>query len=183
MIRSSRLMATMLAALFAAVLATPAYATYGTSTCDTHARTYGTGCKAEGTKFHDLNADGKRDAGEPGLAGWRIWADYDDDGVRDSGEPFDDTDASGRYTIEGIKPTATSMTRTYSTGRSTACASSAPAAAPAGGSAHTPTPRPPAASPTATAATSAVATARSTSASTPRSSTRTSATTRSPRSP
>ena len=85
MIRSSRLMATMLAAVFAAVLATPAYATYSTSTCAARtARTYGTGCKAEGTKFNDLDADGKRDAGEPGLASWRIWADYDNDGVLDS---------------------------------------------------------------------------------------------------
>ena len=84
MIRSSRLMATMLAAVFAAVLATPAYATY-TSTCGSaSARTYTTtSCKAEGTKFNDLDADGKRDSGEPGLANWRIWADFDNDGVLD----------------------------------------------------------------------------------------------------
>ena len=107
MIRSSRLMATMLAALFAAVLATPAYATGTGSTCDSHSRTYGTsGCKAEGTKFNDLDADGKRDSGEPGLAGWRIWADYDDDGVRDSGEPYDDTDSLGRYSLVVTNTTA-----------------------------------------------------------------------------
>ena len=114
---SARLMAAMLVALFAAVLAAPAHATYG-SDCDGHARTGGSGCKAEGTKFHDLDADGKRDSGEPGLAGWRIWADYDDDGVRDSGEPYDDTDSSGRYTITGIKPpksgTRTGGSTTYS---------------------------------------------------------------------
>ena len=108
MIRSSRLMATMLAALFAALLATPAYATGTYSTCD--GRTYDSGCKAEGTKFHDLNANGKRDAGEPGLAGWRIWADYDDDGTRDSGEPYDETDANGAYVITGIKPTSSTFT-------------------------------------------------------------------------
>ena len=114
MIRSSRLMATMLAALFAALLATPAYAT-GTHTCD--GRTYDTGCKAEGKKFHDLNANGKYDAGEPGLAGWRIWADYDDDGTRDSGEPYDDTDAGGAYVITGIKPTSSTYTTgTYGSG-------------------------------------------------------------------
>ena len=105
MTRSARLMAAMMAALFAAVLATPAYATGGTD-CAGHARTGGSGCKAEGTKFHDLDADGKRDSGEPGLAGWRIWADYDNDGVRDSGEPYDDTDSAGRYTITNIKPPA-----------------------------------------------------------------------------
>ena len=92
MIRSSRLKAAMLAALFAVLLTTTAYATY---TCG----------KASGTKFNDLNANGKRDSGEPGLAGWRIWADYDNDGVRDSGEPYDDTDSSGRYEITGIMKT------------------------------------------------------------------------------
>ncbi len=115
---SARLMAAMLVALFTAVLAAPAHATYG-SDCGGYARTGGgSGCKAEGTKFHDLDADGKRDSGEPGLAGWRIWADYDDDGVRDSGEPYDDTDSSGRYTITGIKPpksgTRTGGSTTYS---------------------------------------------------------------------
>ena len=63
-----------------------------------------TGCTAEGTKFNDLNANGKRDSGEPGLAGWRIFADYDNDGVRDTGEPYADTDASGNYKITGIDP-------------------------------------------------------------------------------
>jgi hypothetical protein len=87
MIRSSRLRAAMLAALFAALLAVPAYAT--------------TKCyrPVQGTKFNDLNGNGKRDSGEPGLAGWRIWADYDDDGVRDTGEPYDDTDSSGKYSF------------------------------------------------------------------------------------
>ena len=40
-------------------------------------------CSASGTKFHDANANGRRDAGEPGLPRWMIWADYDDNGVRD----------------------------------------------------------------------------------------------------
>ena len=106
MIRSFRLTATILAALFAAVLfAAPAHATIRNGT---------TCCKAEGTKFHDLNGNGKRDSGEPGLAGWRIWADYDNDGVRDSGEPYDDTDSNGAYTITGINPPS-SKTRTYGT--------------------------------------------------------------------
>jgi hypothetical protein len=90
MIRSFRLKATILAVLFAALLTTSAYATY--NVC----------AKASGTKFHDLNGNGKRDSGEPGLSGWRIWADYDNDGVRDSGEPYDDTDSSGRYEITNI---------------------------------------------------------------------------------
>ena len=56
-------------------------------------------CSASGTKFHDLDADGVRDAGEPGLPGFRIWADYDHDGVRDAGEPVgEEIDASSTST-------------------------------------------------------------------------------------
>ena len=61
-------------------------------------------CTASGIKYHDLNANGNQDAGEPGLAGFRIWADYDNDGVLDANEPFDDTDASGAYSIANINP-------------------------------------------------------------------------------
>ena len=61
-------------------------------------------CTAEGVKYHDLNGDGDRDAGEPGLTGFRIWADYDNDGVIDANEPFDDTDANGNYLIQNINP-------------------------------------------------------------------------------
>jgi len=60
-------------------------------------------CTASGVKYHDLNANGVRDAGEPGLAGFRIWADYDNDGVLDPNEPFDDTDATGAYSIANIQ--------------------------------------------------------------------------------
>ena len=119
MTRFARLMAATMAALFTGALAAPAYATGGG--CDSHSalRTFGhSGCKAEGTKFNDLDADGKRDAGEPGLAGFRIWADYDNDGVLDAGEPYDDTDASGAYAITGINPPSTSAaTRTFSTAK------------------------------------------------------------------
>ena len=41
-----------------------------------------------GTKFNDLNGDGVKDAGEPGLPGWVInaYADANGNGVRDAGE-------------------------------------------------------------------------------------------------
>ena len=56
-------------------------------------------------KFEDLDADGAaREAGEPGLAGWTIYVDYDNDGVRDAGEPLAVTAADGTYTITGINP-------------------------------------------------------------------------------
>ena len=37
-------------------------------------------------KFHDLNADGVKDAGEPGLAGWTIYL-VGTDGTGNAGEP------------------------------------------------------------------------------------------------
>jgi hypothetical protein len=61
-------------------------------------------CAASGTKFHDLDGDGVRDRGEPGLPRWLIWADYDNDGVQDRGEPFAYTDNEGQYVINDIRP-------------------------------------------------------------------------------
>ena len=40
-------------------------------------------CAAAGTKFFDLDADGVRDAGEPGIPGFQVFADYDNDGQLD----------------------------------------------------------------------------------------------------
>ncbi|MDH4139116.1 MAG: hypothetical protein OEV43_00925 [Coriobacteriia bacterium] len=57
-----------------------------------------------GTKFEDLDADGLWDAGEPGLAGWIIFADYDDDGELDAGEPSTLTDGTGYYTLTDVLP-------------------------------------------------------------------------------
>ena len=80
-------------------------------------------CTARGVKYEDLNADGSRQLGEPGLENWRIWADFDADGRLDTAEtpgndadldghidvaePFDDTNASGEYSIGGIEPPTT----------------------------------------------------------------------------
>ena len=51
-----------------------------------------------GQKIEDLDADGVRDAGEPGLAAWRIYIDTDDNGF-DAGDPSDVTDSDGRWSI------------------------------------------------------------------------------------
>lgn len=57
-----------------------------------------------GKKWHDLNANGVRDAGEPGLSGWTIYVDYDDNTTFDPGEPSAVTGADGTYTLNGILP-------------------------------------------------------------------------------
>jgi hypothetical protein len=63
-------------------------------------------CAASGTKFHDRNANGRRDEGEPGLPNWTIWADYNNDGIREANEPFGITDSEGQYVINDIRPPA-----------------------------------------------------------------------------
>ncbi|QEF98234.1 Cohesin domain protein [Stieleria maiorica] len=62
-----------------------------------------------GTKFNDLNNNGRRDAGEPGLGGVRMYVDINNDGQHDPGEPFSisaaddpnttDVDETGNYRI------------------------------------------------------------------------------------
>src|SRR5262249_57322760 len=57
-----------------------------------------------GVKFSDLNGDGPKDAGEPGLPGWdiRAYTDSNGNGVRDNGETtfaLSTTDASGAYSF------------------------------------------------------------------------------------
>ena len=56
-----------------------------------------------GAKFEDVNADGRRDATEPGLAGWMIFVDLNQNGVLDAGEPTATTDASGAYSFEQLR--------------------------------------------------------------------------------
>jgi hypothetical protein len=54
-------------------------------------------CAIEGTKFHDVDADGTQDAGEPGLSGFRIYADTNGNGGFDAGEP-------STFTADGTQP-------------------------------------------------------------------------------
>ena len=51
----------------------------------------------DGHKFNDLNADHVWEAGEPALAGWKIYLDVNNNNQWDSGEPFTFTDANGYY--------------------------------------------------------------------------------------
>ncbi|MHB1037748.1 MAG: ice-binding family protein [Pirellulales bacterium] len=56
-----------------------------------------------GMKFNDLNGNGVRDLGDPGLSGWTVYVDYNDDGVFQSAtEPSAVTGLGGTYTIVGV---------------------------------------------------------------------------------
>src|SRR5688572_3398884 len=58
-----------------------------------------------GTKFADLDGDGRRDAGEPGLSGWTIYLDLNQNQVFDAAtEPFTTTDSNGNYGFSGLSP-------------------------------------------------------------------------------
>lgn len=52
-----------------------------------------------GTVFTDLNADGKLDPGDPGLAGRTVFIDKDGTGKPDSNNPSTTTDANGNYSF------------------------------------------------------------------------------------
>lgn len=57
-----------------------------------------------GTVVNDLNDNVARDAGEPGLAGWTVFVDYNGDTVVDPGEQTAVTAGNGTYTLTGIRP-------------------------------------------------------------------------------
>lgn len=57
-----------------------------------------------GVLYDDLNADGARQAGEPGLGGWTVFLDADGNGTRDEGEAFTTTAGDGRYTFRDLAP-------------------------------------------------------------------------------
>jgi large repetitive protein len=52
-----------------------------------------------GTKWADIDGNGLKDTGEPGIAGVYIYLDLDGDDRIDIGEPRSITDANGNYTI------------------------------------------------------------------------------------
>lgn len=56
-----------------------------------------------GMKFDDLDGNGQRDPGEPGLGNWRVWIDLDGDGVRDVGEDTL-TNPDGSFYFVGLSP-------------------------------------------------------------------------------
>ena len=55
-----------------------------------------------GQKFNDLDLNGVKDAGEPGLPGWIIYLDLNDNKQLDTGEPYTFTDVQGNYTFGSV---------------------------------------------------------------------------------
>ena len=55
-----------------------------------------------GTVFNDLNANGKRNSGETGLSGRRVFIDADKDGVLDSTERSVRTDSAGNWSFKDL---------------------------------------------------------------------------------
>ncbi|WP_417746389.1 tail fiber protein [Rosistilla oblonga] len=49
--------------------------------------------------WNDLDGDGIRDAGEPGLTGVTVYIDSNSNGTRDGGEPSEVTDSNGAYSF------------------------------------------------------------------------------------
>ncbi len=63
-----------------------------------------TPAKISGTVFNDLDGDGVRNAGEPGLAGRIVYLDQSRNYRRDPRERFVITDANGHYAFDNLAP-------------------------------------------------------------------------------
>ncbi|HEX4590220.1 MAG TPA: SdrD B-like domain-containing protein, partial [Gemmataceae bacterium] len=57
-----------------------------------------------GSKFLDLNRNGVRDTGEPGLSGFTIYIDQNNDGKFEAGEPFVVTASDGSFSFTNLGP-------------------------------------------------------------------------------
>jgi protocatechuate 3,4-dioxygenase beta subunit len=57
-----------------------------------------------GTKYNDINGNGTRDPGEPGLAGWIIYDDLNNSGTFLPGDPFAVSGPGGSYTLADVGP-------------------------------------------------------------------------------
>jgi serine-aspartate repeat-containing protein C/D/E len=55
-----------------------------------------------GTKFNDINSNGRQDPGEQPLANWQIYLDLNSNGRLDPGEPSTVTNAQGNYAFVNI---------------------------------------------------------------------------------
>ena len=63
--------------------------------------------KVTGTKYNDVNGNGTRDAGEPGLSGWTITLDKNGTSVTTT------TDASGNFEFDDVEPGTYTVCETF----------------------------------------------------------------------
>jgi uncharacterized delta-60 repeat protein len=70
-----------------------------------------------GTIFGDTNGDGTRETGEPGLAGYGCFIDFNGDGVFDSGDVRVFSDATGHYQFLGLAPGAYTVVQNLGSGQ------------------------------------------------------------------
>src|SRR4051812_10943803 len=54
------------------------------------------------TLVNDLNGNGVKDVGEPGLQGWTVFVDYDGNRVLSAGEPSAVSGTDGKALITGV---------------------------------------------------------------------------------
>ncbi|NIP68519.1 MAG: hypothetical protein GTO04_04845, partial [Planctomycetales bacterium] len=55
-----------------------------------------TAISVQGLVFDDVNENGRRELGEPGLQNWQVYADLNNNGVLNFGEPSTVTNNMGR---------------------------------------------------------------------------------------
>lgn len=55
-----------------------------------------------GLMWNDIAANGTRDSGDPGLAGWTVYLDLNANGAKDVAEPSTVTDATGAYRFDHL---------------------------------------------------------------------------------
>ena len=64
----------------------------------------------QGLVFDDLDGDGSRDGGEPGLQGRTVFLDRDNNGLLDAAESFRVTDSLGQYQFTNLYPSTYTVT-------------------------------------------------------------------------
>lgn len=71
---------------------------------ETHTFINFTNGSISGEKFNDINGNGVKNTGEPGLSGWTIYLDLNNNGKLDAGEPSTTTDSNGNYSFTDLGP-------------------------------------------------------------------------------
>ena len=61
------------------------------------------GNSIRGMKYNDLNGNGQKDPGEPGIPGWTIFLDSNDNGIYDEDDESTTTDANGNYAFTNLQ--------------------------------------------------------------------------------